>query len=88
MTKRDDDTVRLVNDTYNLLARRIADLEAQNAKLLSLVREVIDDPPVKGGRHAMPPNCAFCGAVYDNPHTKECWIIRAEKAVDAKGDIE
>jgi len=51
MTKRDDDTVRLVNDTYNLLARRIADLDAQNAALLAFVNDVMTlDAPANYAR--------------------------------------
>jgi chromosome segregation ATPase len=64
-------------------AARIAKLESQNADLEALLREIINEPPVTGERN-MPPLCAFCGAVYDNPHTEDCWITRVEKALNGE----
>jgi hypothetical protein len=70
------------DDWYEQLSEN-AVLNTRIAALESLLREVVDDPPVTGEQNR-PPLCAFCGAVYDNPHTEACWITRVEKALSGE----
>jgi hypothetical protein len=67
--------VAITHMVIGYLGAQVADLEA-------LLREVTDESPIvasEGGAR-----CVFCGAVYDNPHTEDCWISRVEKALTGK----
>jgi hypothetical protein len=75
-------TYRHGDDIY-VHNRRITEYLAQRITALeSLLREVVDEPPIVVGDGGA--CCVFCGAAYDNPHTEACWITRVEKALSGE----
>jgi hypothetical protein len=75
-----------MDDNTQLVAQLIMQAaNKQNARIAAfeaLLREMVDEPPIVVGDGGA--CCAFCGAVYDNPHTEACWIRRVEKALSGE----
>jgi hypothetical protein len=65
-------TERIIKSYISCTDACIADLEAQNAKLLALVREV-----ASGTMWNITDHCMFCGCRSDDTHTEDCLLKRA-----------
>jgi hypothetical protein len=66
-------TERIIKSYISYTDACIADLEAQNAKLLALVREV-----ASGTMWNITDHCMFCGCRSDDTHTEDCLLKRAQ----------
>jgi len=80
-------TIMAHRATINDLVSRCKVLEAQNAKLLALLQEMLEDPPLDLGDGTLPV-CPFCQQQWGMSHADDCWLVRVEKATGAKGETE